>query len=939
MTVYTGPYTFDLSTVHIPYPTETEWTGTALQALATSPDSFLQFVIGDFYLDPLQTYDFEIDLGAYPDGDLPFVVVYSQLSSGTLAYANDNSWYYYLKQSASVSPYTNGAAHTIPFTMGPGLDQWDAAMAAGESRMNFTIYPHMQVTGLRLITGTSLAGPAAPVPDAVTDLGSTSGRNRDGYGIGSWSPGVALPPPPPAGIPVPPVQLSPVVMAQAFGPVAVNGGSATYSVSQATAPRARSRIVVDGLDISYFRGVATPIPSYTLMEPLLYGPGSLLLPQVVACFETLGAGDLWWVHPGAAVQVQRVLDGVVVATDYKGIMISFNTSGNGLNIELGGEASGRAALRNRQVPIFPRVNDLGHQMADLIRDLNLPFYPSLGPVTGIEGLVFGGGSHLDVLDEVIAKAWTRAGKQWTVMPNEISGIYTAYRKNTATVHGTVFADDTRTVADLTRDISEEPNRIYITGVTPQGKRVRFGVYPGLIQGPAPAFPGHMQLGDTGEGVRLLIGRLHAVGYLKLVDVGGGYDSDVVAAVKNLQKDAGLNVTGEVNLNTWNALYDLTVTGLSLEWAHIEPAAQRSIVRPWDRSGSGTILRVNPDYDPNHLVRDRNIDLGTGFDRSQMKEFALTELYDSNDPNWVGTIFFGTGALLVGNVAVGSTISAANLMDARALRPGMNVYLPLFDGGTFVHVSSCEVDAEGGVSASVDTRARSAMEVWEVIARNTESRNDPARKANRKRRSSTIQKDSIGEWDEIGGLLGNDVLLEKGWNVFPVVAAMEGTIAKIRLVIQPEREFACAVFGDKVGPNYLNGLIPRPLTAAGTKMWHSKRDELQEHEFLYAAGTNEDPCGYYPGKRHTKERQVEETNPDYDPSADANNTGSDDTKIQTVTITETYGNVTGRHVDEAGFAYRSVDRTQVHIAVWVGAEGAGAKVRAGRVLWPQLEAGV
>lgn len=728
-----------------------------------------------------------------------------------------------------------------------------------------------------------------------------------------------------------------VVVARAFGPVTMQGTQPVYAVSAAEIARARQQIVVDGVDITYFRSVTTPDVTYTLLEPLLYGPGRLELPQVVACFETFGAGDLTWLRAQAPVEVNLVVDDVVVVENvYKGFAAAFDHNGASLSVELGGEANGRAAMRDRQNPIFPRINDIGHQIADAVRDLGLPHYPPLGAVTGIETMTTGGTGHLDHINNLQAKAWTRSGKQWSCMPDVDTGVYETHRKDGETIHGTVFIDDAKTVANLRRDIAEEPNQIFVTCVTPAGMRVRFGKYPGLVQGPVPDFPGHMENGDTGEGVRLLVGKLHASGYLKLVDVAGGYDDDVEAAVRQLQEDAGLPETGEVNLATWEALYDLNVTGLSLEWANIQPAAQRSKTRKFDRSANGTIMGFNDEYDPEVIVRHRTIDLGAGVTRSQAREFARTVLHDSDDPNWIGDITFHTGALIRGEGTVGMTVTPGDVMDARELRPGMNLWLPQFDGGTLVHVSACEVNAEGIVTATVDTRFRDAMEVWEVIARNKESRNDPSRQRERRYRASTIVKDSIGEWDEFGGMLGVDLPLERGWNKFPVVAAMEGQIHKIKIALSTPAECAVAVFGKEPDIGWLNGLIANPLTVAGTKKWETERNALEDNWILYSAGTHDEPGGYWPGRKKWRSVTGEEANPDYDPTADSNDTDTDDDETIEVTTEESFGTLTGKHVDDAGFRYAAFDRKVVWVAVWVRSAN---KIETGRVLWPQLEAGV
>jgi peptidoglycan hydrolase-like protein with peptidoglycan-binding domain len=741
-----------------------------------------------------------------------------------------------------------------------------------------------------------------------------------------------------------------VVVGRALGPVTVmagpHGTQPVYSVSSAAIQRARQQIVVDGVDITFLRGVRTPDVTYTLLAPLRYGPGQLDLPQVVPYAEPLGddrADDLAWMWEGAPVEVHLVIDDpagidppqMMVRDVYKGVLVAWDLAGSDLSIELGGEASGRAQLRDRQAVIFPRVNDIGHQISDAVKDLGLPVYPPLGTVTGIEVMTTGGVGHAQHIQNLCAQAWTRQGKYWTVMPND-DGAYVVRKKSDTVRHATVFFDDARTVANLRRDLAEEPNRIFITGVTPQGQRVRFGVYPGLIQGPVPDFPGHLEEGDTGEGVRLLVRKLHQSGYLKLVEVAGDYDADVVEAVKDLQDDAGLPKTGEVNLATWEVLYDLAVTGLTLTGAHIEPAAQDPRVRRVNRSANGTVLEFNDTFDASVLPVDRTIDAGVGKTRSQLREFARTVLEAASAPNWFGDITFHTGALLRGEHLADVTATPEIVMDARELIPTMNLWAPRFDGGTQFNIAALQVDEAGTATATVDTRFRDALEVWEIIDRNRESRNDPARRRNMAARSSTIRKDSIGEWDEIGGLLGVDLDLQRGWNVFPVVAATEGTIRKIRIALNTPAEFAYAVFGRKIGKDWLNTLIPHPLTVSGTKAWETKHDELDDDGWiLFSLGTHDEPGGYWPGRKTYKSVTGREPNPDYDPDADENETGTDDDEYLSVTTSEASGTLTGKHVDAAGFPYYSADRTTLWVAVWVGKPN---KIEAGRIMWPQLEAG-
>lgn len=685
------------------------------------------------------------------------------------------------------------------------------------------------------------------------------------------------------------------------------------------APRHRTRIVVAGRDVTFFRGVRTPDPAYSLMSPLLYGSGSIEFPQVHAAFEQPGSGDLAWLRPFAPIRVQRVDEaGVVVATDYVGYLLDPQVRGRVLTFGLMGEATGPAQLDYRPPRIFRRRNDIGHWWSRVLLAARVRRGTQVS--TGISLQNQGDMSYLDYAQELSAAGVNRNGNQWTAMP-DANGIYQVKRKNTTTIAGTVYFDDARTVADLRRDPAEEPNTIYATGVSPNGRRIRFADYPALQLQPedVPPFPNtdpsnRIVEGDTdadtdsGGGVTALVSRLWQTGYLDFADRAGGFDADVTRAVRDLQADAGLATNGQVGPATWEAMFDFGVTGYSISGAQIRPAAQLTELQRLLRTPSGAVLGPNPAFDPNRLIVARAIDVGAGFTQQQVRNFARSEIHEGTTPNWTGTITFGTGALIRGAVAPGSSLDEADVMDARELRPGMNLWAPLFDGGTVLHVSGVEVSrGDGGrleVTASVDTRARDTMEVWEVIARNRESRRSPARQWMREFRSSIMNKDSVLEWDNLGGTTPAIELEGGKWNVFPVVAGQEGTIARLRMKVNPEREFVVAVFGRKIGPGVLGGRIGNPLTKAGSEKWTDTAviDSLKlDRLLLYVAGDDTQPCGYYPGRKDSEGPSL----------------------------------LTGRWEDDASFGYRCYDDYSLWVAIY---PDGNCTLRGGRIMWNQAEAG-
>jgi hypothetical protein len=766
------------------------------------------------------------------------------------------------------------------------------------------------------------------------------GRIREGLAVVTYEPPIVDPPIRDA------VKHTPM-SAAAYGAVTMNGTQAVSTVTKATAQRQRTRIIIGGRDVSFFRGVPTPEPTYSLVAPLLYGSASIILPQVAVPFETPGRGELAWLQPEARVLIQRVdLDtNEVVATDYKGVVVKFGVrpdpSSGGLEVQVGGEATGRAAMIDKQPPLFYKRNDLGFWWWGGIQELGLKFEPRLGDETGIVLRNAGGMSHLDYLLDLSAKGARRNGAQLTCMPDahEDGGAYRVVTKDLDTIHATVYLDDSVSIPALDRDLAEEPNRIYATGVTPEGMRVKFGAYPVLRDDTPPPYPFNddrsFGIGtvdadtDSGDGVSVMIWRLVKTGYLALADKPGGYDSDVSDAVRDLKEDAiGGDGTatffdGNMTPTAWAALFDTSATGYSLAGTQILPAAERRSVRKWTRSSNGSVIGRDPYYDPTRLKVDSTVDMGVGMTRKQMRTWARTELSPGTSPNWVGTITLRSGAVIAGEHTPGSALTAADLMPAKALRPGMNVWLPQFDDGILVHVSGVEVrgTTPDEVVLTVDTRARDTMKVWEIIRRNRDSRRNPARAWLNQHRSSSLTKDAVGEFDEIGGVIDDRVTLAAGsWTVFPVVAGQEGVIRSLRIETVTPTEFVVAVFGKQIKPTALSSMVGNPLTKRGMKKWvdedvRAKLDE--DYVLLYAAGEKQAPCGYFPGSKF----------PDGAPDDSASS--DDDTDTPDAAF------LTGRWEDDAGFSYHTFDGPVLWVAVYAVD---ASHVRAGRIMWPQLEAG-
>lgn len=834
--------------------------------------------------------------GQETDSALPGSVIVADVVPGSQAQETDTAQGGSITAGAVVS---GGQAQETDEALAGTVDDGDQTVVAGgqaaETDESFA----------GLVTGGSIG----------TNPDPSNGRNRGAIGVLTWEPPVEDPPGPvtAAGHGRPDY-----IAAYAFTgfSIAADGHPVLAGAQMKERVRPRTRILVDGKDVTFFRGFATPEPTYSLISPLLYGSGSIEFPQVHAAFEQLGVGELAWLRPFAPVVVQRLNEaGEVSGISYRGFLLDPNLGkGEGnlvtLTFGLAGEASGRAALIDQQPRIFRKRNDLTFWWKGLIRDLRLPFGASAD--TGIILQNTGGMSVMEYANYLSAQGVRRGGAQWTCMPN-FAGEYKVARKDLTTIDATVYFDDARTVPNLRRDPAEEPNRVFATAVSPSGRRIRFADYPVLQKQKALPYPmmGGDPFGegttdgdtDTGGGVTAMISRLVWTGYLSHDERPGGYDEDVTEAVEELQEDAGLSVTGNMNPNTWDALFDTDVTGHSIAGAQIRPAAQQSRVRKYNRTGSGAIIGPNPDYDPKVIQVDRTFDAGVGFTQNQAKRMARQIKLQADSSNWVGTVTFNTGGLILGEHTPGDTFAASDVMDARRLKPGMNVWAPLFDGGTLFHVSGVTVNGRS-ISATLDTRARDTMEVWEIIKRNRESRKDPARQWLKSHRSSGLTNDVVSQWDDAGGEVEDTELHGGRWNVLPVVTGQEGTIASLRLRLSGAKcEFVVAVFGRDIPESRLEARIGNPLTEAGSAKWTDQDvlDDLDDNWLLlYVAGDDVQPCGYYPKAK-----------------ADAG------------------ASLTGVWKDDAGFGYRTFDDYSVWLAIY---PAENCTLQGGQVFRNQLEAG-
>lgn len=654
------------------------------------------------------------------------------------------------------------------------------------------------------------------------------------------------------------------------------------------------RLRIDGHDVTYFRGIPVGIGGYQLQEPYAFGPADFTLPQVTP-FEvaSFGHGSLKWLRHGATCVLLPATNGEYGDPVWAGIITSIQTTGGGIALHCDGQMSGRLALMDKQPPVFSWKKDLGLQVYDAVLQAGISLRPYLGVKTGIDTYAMGGGSdQLSHLNDLLAQAVTDDGQQYTVARRDTGHGYVMRLKDLSTVHATVFLGAAGVELDVTRDIAEEPNRLWGTGTDPTGQKITNAVIPNLFNSEAAQYPFNdgrsFGLGttdadtDTGAGVRALQAKLVGMAFMTRREaMEHVYESDTEDAVISLQRRANLPRTGVVNQATWRALFNETVTGRTLYGARVLPMAQAPEVQRYFLTSNGSVDVANPAYDPRVVPVDRTIDHGGGVWKEQMLRWSgrlLDRIHDGK--NWTGTLNLNGADLFEGNV--GPNTANPVPLSRLDLREGWNVKVVGFDGDTLFHVSGVNVGEDRSVSLAIDTHGRDLLTVGQIIARNKESRRSMAREfIHSVRRPNAM--DTMVVSNELFGRIDDWTLKGNKWNRVTVPAGQAGTIDRVRLHLRDSKaEFVACASVRSIGPGRMNAIAGSNPLDKDSK-WskgHTQHRLKNEYLFLYTAGQASQPLGYYPRAKI-----------------------GDDNKA-------TGAPITGDWEDDAGFAFRTFREDRV-----------------------------
>jgi hypothetical protein len=329
----------------------------------------------------------------------------------------------------------------------------------------------------------SATGAVARIDTPTDTSNADDGIDLDGYATVDWEPDVVEPP----------FFVGPLLEDQVRTAARVidtaPGALPNFTAAAARvvyAPAARDRVLIDGVDFTYWNDAAVQVENMKLIDPLLYGGARITLPGINPQFPDEALGDLVERFRFARVKIQRVLDGEVIATDSKGFVSRVDTTGTTLSLEVGGQAAG--ALSQMYVPpaVFRRKQDVEHICADLLRDARVQAKEHDGS-SGVGLIKRGGSDGLTIFNETVA-VWAGATGQAVTWTPNADGVYRKTQKSD-TIVATAYIDSSLVSQSLAQDFMEQYTRVYARGFTANGEIVTNIKTPGLDQGEAPPFPG------------------------------------------------------------------------------------------------------------------------------------------------------------------------------------------------------------------------------------------------------------------------------------------------------------------------------------------------------------------------------------------------------------------------------------------------------------------
>lgn len=611
--------------------------------------------------------------------------------------------------------------------------------------------------------------------------------------------------------------------------------------SQVTEDWGRLQVIMNGVDVSYYRNIPAQVKNWVKNEPFGFARADIGFPQI-SPMEGLPPFLGNWVN----VDIRLVRPNGSVKNLWLGMFAdeedALSSGGSGLSAQLIG-ALYQADLYHMPPSLTPNHDiDIGqiiHDELDPAKRPNLRTLPVAGPLIGRNTKSGGSWDSLltgyiqGLLDQTVFDGGDGNARQWTI---SMSGRQPVLRvKDRDTIHWRMRCGQPGITHQLSRDFTMLPNTIFGEGVDAAQCHWRNTKYPNLHLDDAPVFPGTLLgPGHSGDGVGTYEQELFNNGYG--VNVDDYYDPGEEGVIQQFQADAGLQVDGVVGPQTWSAIFETGSNSGDLSGAFFMPVYGEQRVERWLYNASGGKIGLQPLFEPGAVRVERYENFGNYIEKGEGYYSAAQEaLRDGSAARTPG--YFGT-LILEADPNEGSRFE---------IEEGQNFLLQSHKGvDRKLHIAQVDVDWEARkVSLTVDERARDMATMANILNRDREN-HDPARRRVTHRNSKQIE-DRRAQWDcENGsGVIPRHATYSELWNVLRIAAGEVGTIVRSEFTLDIPAMLSVAIF-DRPTTHQI-------LTDHGTPFDDGYWDSFPEDSGLIVAwGQNGQMGGFYPGQESNED---------------------------------------------------------------------------------------
>lgn len=502
------------------------------------------------------------------------------------------------------------------------------------------------------------------------------------------------------------------------------------------------QIIVDGVDVTYFRDVATQVGSWSYDEPFDDRTLSVAFPQITP-FEEPGEGDLSWLRDWAFVEMIKRGPGDYTSIMFQGNLADFDDVLDQGQCKLAIQVQGsfRMLTHYTKHPVFyTEPIDISALLMKVINDkvqnYQLPLGLAIFPYTRSIFVRESGAwqSLLSYIEELIALAQAPEDALPYTLMLSIGRRPELVRKDMTTVHWRATCGTPGITHNLSRDLTMAPTTMYGEGVDPSGCRWRNTKYPSLRVDDAPVFQGTVfTVGTSVPDVQIWKDEMRKNGWY--VTDGGTYNSADAQTCRDFQLSAGIQVDGVVGPQTWAATFEVGSGSGDPTDVYFAPIYTHSNVEPYLYASNGAITGPNPNFDKSVQRVERYTNFGTGVTKFEASKSAALEIDRAHPASWLGTI------TLVIDPENGSRL---------LMRAGQNILYKHHRGtNRLLHIVSAEIDFANLVTMlTVDEQARDANTVAALKSRDRDTFGPSRRKSSR--RNSEIIQDTRAAWDCLPG---------------------------------------------------------------------------------------------------------------------------------------------------------------------------------------------